>query len=415
MSSPPKKTRSTRKPATRKTAGQRKSAPKGGRRPPAKRTTAGKRRSTKRGKASQRGLLLRAGLGGGALALLLLAVLTLSWPGGKESPPQQVAEESASPPAQDTVAKAKTRPAPETKTVTLESRALAKAAEAAPAPDRKVRETSAPATAVSAPAETSPPASQQAALPPKASPPAWKRYAAAHSAKPGQPMIAIVLDDLGPSPQRTRNAIQLPGPLTLAFLPYAEGLPAVTAEARRRGHELLIHMPMEPKDLAHNNPGKNALLTSLSDEEIRRRLDWALQRFPAYVGINNHMGSAFTADRRRMDLVMQRLAGEGALFLDSVTSGASQGASAARAAGIPTIKRDIFLDHGGDDAGLVLKQLAKVEEVAKRQGYAVAIGHPHDGTVTALELWIPDALARGFVLVPISALVEAPGEAGLRG
>ncbi|MEQ8655318.1 MAG: divergent polysaccharide deacetylase family protein [Kiloniellales bacterium] len=373
-----------------------------GRRPPSKRSPA-KRKTTRKRAGTKRGsLLTRLGAGAVVLFLLLLAGLTFSWPDGEQAP--QLAESEAAAPEPVTAAKS-TKPKP-----VVETRAPAPADPKPPAePKPEVKQ------AATQPSEA-PPAIEVAVAPPKpAADPIWKRYSAAHTAKPGQPMIAIVLDDLGPNKQRSRNAIELPGPLTLAFLPYAKDLPALTAEARKHGHELLIHMPMEPKDLAGNNPGENALLTSLSDAEIQRRLDWAMQRFPGYVGLNNHMGSAFTADRRKMDLVMQRLAGKGGLFLDSVTSGASKGATAAKAAGIPSARRDIFLDHGGDDPGMVLQQLAKLEAVAKRQGYAVAIGHPHDGTVTALELWIPDALARGFALVPISALVEAPDAPDLRG
>ncbi len=405
MARSPKTTRSKkvpakRKAASRKTAGPRKPAAKAsGRRPSSKRAPAKKKTARRRSKVQGRGFLARVGAGLAGFALLVLAALTLSWPGDEES--QKLA--AADSPAKDESKEAPVPPA--SKPLEVQTTKVKKAVSPKTKPET-----------VAAPAEKKAPPKEVAVVPPKASAsPAWKRYAAAHSAKAGQPMIAIVLDDLGPSKQRSGNAIELPGPLTLAFLPYADDLPAMTARARKRGHELLIHMPMEPKDLAGNNPGKNALLTSLSDAEIGQRLDWAMQRFPAFVGINNHMGSAFTADRRKMDLVMQRLARSGALFLDSVTSGASQGESAAKAAGIPTIARDIFLDHGGDDPGMVLQQLAKAEALAKRQGYAIAIGHPHDGTVTALEIWIPDAIARGFVLVPISALVSAPEGSGLRG
>ncbi len=394
----------SRRPNKSKSSSARKTKSSGGkgssRRPPSKRSPAKRKNTRARGASGRRGLLTRLGAGAFVLSLLVLAALTFSWPDswtGGGSAPQQVAKNEAPKPKAEKPAATKTAIQAKSKEVAKPEPAVNQSAAASKEPPKK-----------------EPP--QVAVVPPKpAAEPIWKRFSATHTAKPGQPMIAIVLDDLGPNKQRSRNAIELPGPLTLAFLPYAKDLPSMTAEARKRGHELLIHVPMEPKDLAGNNPGKNALLTSLSDTEIQRRLDWAMQRFPAYVGINNHMGSAFTADRSKMDIVMQRLAGKGGLFLDSVTSAASKGATAARAAGIPTAKRDIFLDHGGDDAGLVLQQLAKLEAVAKRQGYAVAIGHPHDGTVTALELWIPDALARGFALVPISALVETPDAPGLRG
>ncbi len=413
----PRKKTAKKAPAKRKTAAPRKKATSrkpvskgGGRRPPSKRTTAKRKTTRKRAGASGGGRFARFSVVLGGLALLALAGLTFSWPDFGETP-QRSAEPAVT--ESRSVEVAKQEPARQTTPPKAETKAKA--------PAKPSEEPKAPVEQAAPPPE---PAKVQpektveelAVAPPKpVAEPVWKRYAATHKAKPGQPMIAIVLDDLGPNKQRTRNATDLPGPLTLAFLPYAKDLPAQTARARQRGHELLIHMPMEPKDLAGNNPGENALLTSLSDAEIKRRLEWALDRFPAYVGMNNHMGSAFTANRQKMDLVMDRLADRGALFLDSVTNGRTQGAKAARAAGIPSVSRDIFLDHHGDDPGLVLKQLAKVEAVAKKQGYAIAIGHPHDGTVTALELWIPDALARGFALVPVSALVEDPTPPGLRG
>ncbi len=412
---------SKKAPAKRSTAKPRQSAAKTPsragtkttRRPPSKRAPAKRKTTGRRSGGGRRGLMMRVGLGAAGMTLLLLAVLTISWPGSGPSE-TKVAETKVEGPVKAAVASAapSKQPAKAPETKSSQSSTTSKQESTAKA-DPPAKPASADAQEPKTELASAPPQTQP--QPPAATKgtPAWKRYAVPYSVKPGQPMIAIVLDDIGPAKQRAENAINLPGPLTLAFLPYADDLPAMTARARKRGHELLIHVPMEPKDLAHNDPGKNALLTSLSNAEIRQRLDWAMHRFPAFVGINNHMGSAFTADRAKMDVVMQGLAPEGALFLDSMTSGGSQGETAAKAAGIPTVARDIFLDHYGNDPGLVLKQLAKVEALAKKRGYAIAIGHPHDGTVTALELWIPDAISRGFALVPISALVEAPQQSGL--
>ncbi len=386
-------------------------------RPAAKRPTRRRPASSRRTKRSGGQVRRRAGFFVGLLMVLALAGLTISLPGAEDrsrsAPKQLVSAELPRDPPSDPpkterapkleVMRAPEEPAPET----VEEKAPAKTTREAP-----------PATAASAPAVKDVQQQTATAPPSKESPrqlPAWQRFAAAYQAAPGQPRIAIVLDDLGLNKGRTRTATALPGPLTMAFLPYAKDLPAQTAEARRRGHELLIHMPMEPRDMVRNDPGPQALLRDLSSDEIKRRLDWAMDSFPAHVGINNHMGSAFTADGDSMRLVMQHLASHGLLFLDSVTSGSTEGTARARAEGVPAIARDVFLDHGGDDPGLVLAQLAELERIAERQGYAVAIGHPHEGTLTALELWIPDALSRGFALVPISALVGAPAKPRLRG
>lgn len=238
--------------------------------------------------------------------------------------------------------------------------------------------------------------------------PEWQRNAVAVAVAPGQPRIAIVIDDLGPGRALARRAIGLPAPLTLAFLPYAEGLEALTAEARAAGHELLVHLPMEPLDLAHNNPGPNALMTGLDAAEIARRLAWSLDRFDGYVGINNHMGSAFTLDAAGLQVVMDELHRRGLLFLDSRTVGGSLAEAMALDADVPALGRDVFLDNEADAAAAIWAQLRLVERIARERGQAVAIGHPHPATLAVLAQWLPEVVARGFVLVPVSALVSGP-------
>ncbi len=246
---------------------------------------------------------------------------------------------------------------------------------------------------------------------PAASPP-WKANAVPVSLPAGQPVIAIVIDDLGPTRGPTLKAIALPGPLTMAFLPYADDLPNLTGKARAAGHELMIHLPMEPIDLRHNNPGPQALLTTLTLPEVRARLDWALGRFEGYVGINNHMGSAFSTWEPGLAVVMQDLSEKGLLFLDSRTIGNSEAESTALSFGVPAAGRDIFLDNEFEDPAAIWGQLRQVEQLALKRGHAIAIGHPHPATLQALAQWLPEVQARGFVLAPVSALVKADPAAG---
>ncbi|WP_420348295.1 divergent polysaccharide deacetylase family protein [Pelagibius sp.] len=253
---------------------------------------------------------------------------------------------------------------------------------------------------------------ESAALPPAFStdqsrpePAAWQLHAVATVPEAGRPMVAIVLDDIGVNRRNARRAIALPGPLTLAFMTYADDLPDMTAAARAAGHELMLHVPMQPRDPAID-PGPNVLAEALPAAELAQRLAWGLDRFEGYVGINNHMGSRFTASPEGMAMVMAELKARELLFLDSLTAKESVAGSLARRAGVPFAERDVFLDNEPKNRLAIERQLALLEQIARERGYAVGIGHPHAATVEALNDWIPEMRSRGFALVPISAVVR---------
>ncbi len=242
--------------------------------------------------------------------------------------------------------------------------------------------------------------------------PAWRRYAVAAPRAGGRPRIAIVIDDLGIDRRRTARAIALPAPLTLAFLSYAGDLDVQTAAARGAGHELLVHVGMQPRNTTVD-AGPRALLSGLDAAELGRRLDWHLGRFQGFVGLNNHMGSQFTADAGGMRVVLADVKRRGLLFLDSRTTPESTAVAIARRLGVPVASRNVFLDNV-DDASAVADQLAETERIARTLGHAIAIGHPRDATLEALEAWLPEAARRGFVLSPISALVDPGRSAPVR-
>lgn len=222
----------------------------------------------------------------------------------------------------------------------------------------------------------------------------------------GRPQIAIVIDDLGMSPGRTASIARLPATLTLAFLPHAGNLDRQVAAARREGHEVIAHVPMEPLD-GRLRPGPQPLHTGLNAPEIERRLARDLSRLPGPVGINNHMGSRFTSDPNRLAVVLSALRERGLYFLDSLTSPRSEGARMARRMGVPYAVRDVFLDDTISH-GEVWYRLRQAEAIARRKGHAIAIGHPHQATLDVLRQWLPQAQARGVELVPVSALLNRP-------
>jgi hypothetical protein len=241
------------------------------------------------------------------------------------------------------------------------------------------------------------------AAPPYAEPP-WRRYAAPAGAEEGRIPVAVVLDDLGPDRARTERAIELAAPLTLSFMPYAPEVRQEAQAARARGHELLVHVPMEPLNHA-TDMGPNGLAVGLPADEVLRRLRWDLDRFDAYVGINNHMGSRFTADADAMQTVIGELKLRGLLFLDSRTSGRTVGAMLAQRAGVPFAERDVFLDDDQAPAAIAAR-LRDLEAAARRNGSAVAIGHPHDATLASLGAWIATLPEKHLQLVPLTAIVQ---------
>ena len=227
--------------------------------------------------------------------------------------------------------------------------------------------------------------------------PAWLRPAPA-----GPALVALCIDDLGEDVAATEEAMRLPRAVALSFLPYAPTTPGFAARAREEGHAVLAHVPMQA--IGGSNPGPMALEIGMTPDEITRRLAWSLERVPGAVGVNNHEGSRFTSDQGALVPVMAMLKARGLFFFDSRTSGGSRGEAAARAAGVASVGRDIFLDDDQSEAA-VTAQLNALVATAKRQGVAVAIGHPHAATLRLLKAWL--AQDHGVKLVTLPEAMRA--------
>lgn len=341
---------------------------------------------------------------GAALGAVLAAFLAGYWSGRQETAapaqrPSQMAERApAAPPAppRPEARRPETAPEPREQPRAQPQQRPAPRPEPHPAPPPAPRQAEAPARPMTAPVPQ--PEENRDGLP------AWQRFAAhLPPGAEGRPMVAIVLDDVGPQAANAARAIALPAPVTLAFLPYAEKLSSLTGAARRNGHEILVHLPMEP--LGQADPGPHALRAGLGRAELLRRLDWNLARFEGYVGVNNHMGSRLTADAAAMEVVLAALKGRGLLFLDSRTTPDTVAGATARRLGLPTAERNVFLDNV-IEAQAIGAQLAEAEARARRNGAAVAIGHPHPATLDMLEAWLRTASERGIAVVPLSAIIS---------
>ena len=219
-----------------------------------------------------------------------------------------------------------------------------------------------------------------------------------------KPLIVIVLDDVGVNRPSARAAIGLSTSVTLSFMTYADGVAEMAQQARDNGHDVMLHLPMEPK--GDQDPGPQALLTSLSVAELKTRLNWGLSRFTGYIGVNNHMGSRFTEWTRGVRVVMEDIQKRRVFFMDSKTSPQSVVAQEAKRAGVPLLTRDIFLDNDYKNPETILAQLERAEKIAKRRGYVIAIGHPHRQTIAVLEQWFPLAKANGFNVAKVSELTR---------
>lgn len=214
--------------------------------------------------------------------------------------------------------------------------------------------------------------------------------------------VALVIDDLGTTVDELRPLLGLGVPVSYSVLPYQEQTPEVVAELRKRGAEILLHMPMQPKN--GENPGPGALLEGMSDAEIEDKTAAALRAVPGAVGVNNHMGSKLSEEEGPMKAVLRILAGRGMFFLDSRTSAQTVGYKVARELGIPAAERQVFLD--GDPTPQAIEgQFQRLLTLARTHGAAIAIGHPHPETLAALEREVPKAKAEGYEFVPVSYLL----------
>ncbi|MCB9704681.1 MAG: divergent polysaccharide deacetylase family protein [Myxococcales bacterium] len=228
--------------------------------------------------------------------------------------------------------------------------------------------------------------------------------------------LAIVIDDVGRELHLFEQLLGLRYRLSFAVLPgavYAPGVQLRLRADRRRHREILLHLPMEPLDPAAMEPevaaGEEFLRRGEPPAGLVAALDRALARVPAAVGVNNHMGSALSADRSAMDALMPRLRAEGLFVLDSLTVSGSELASAAEAAGVPALRRSVFLDH--DPAPEAIEaQLRRAAELSRRQP-TVAIGHPSAALVDVLRRELPRLDRAGIAIVPLSEIIGRSGAA----
>ena len=223
-----------------------------------------------------------------------------------------------------------------------------------------------------------------------------------------RPKIAIVVRGLGVGAANTNLALTRLSPeVTLGFTPFAPDVQSQVDKARGAGHEVLIEVPMEPFDFPDSDPGPHVLLTGASVEENVKRLDWALSRATGYLGAMNLLGGRLMGEEAAIEPVLERIARRGLLFFDNGASSSSVAITAARHAKAAIATGTLTLDPIQTQASIDAK-LAELESAARQDGFAIGVASAYPVSIGRVADWAANAGARGFQLVPISALAKQP-------
>jgi polysaccharide deacetylase 2 family uncharacterized protein YibQ len=224
-----------------------------------------------------------------------------------------------------------------------------------------------------------------------------------------QPTIAIIIDDMGNSFVTGKKLIDLPYPMTFAFLPGRPFTKTLSSQAYLQGKDILLHEPMQNE--AGMALGDGGLTLDMSAFQLKTSFEKSLTAIPHVIGINNHMGSVLTTNWQSMNWLMEEVRKHPIFFVDSRTIGSSIAAQAAENHDIPNLSRDVFLDNEQTYQN-VQHQFLKLLRIAREKGTAIAIGHPHRVTLDYLALALPKLDRKGISIATVSALwqIKHPGK-----
>lgn len=218
------------------------------------------------------------------------------------------------------------------------------------------------------------------------------------------PRLALIIDDGGYNVDKIKAIMETGRPLTLAVLPSTPHARETALLAHRGGAEVMLHLPMEPKESDRYSLEKDTVLSGMDKNEVQEILQRGLKEIPHVRGVNNHMGSKATEDVRLMRVLMEILKKEGLYYVDSHTSSRTVGPQAARQVGVAFGNNDRFIDPE-KDLEAIKKAIRLAMKKAKQEGKAIAIGHPHPLTARAIREMIPEIEAAGIKLVHASEVV----------
>lgn len=260
-----------------------------------------------------------------------------------------------------------------------------------------------PANTIVKPPENAPPSQiQQNNYPPTTEIPKAAHTGVAGS---GPARLAIIIDDMGNSMSEARSLGLIKVPLTFAIIPGLRVDIEVAEYAAVNKIETMIHVPMQSKGWPARRLEANGLLVAMDEGEIQERMSAFVQKFPGAVGANNHMGSEFTEHEKKMTATLQVLKSSNLFFIDSLTSAESVGGKVAQQLGIKSARRNVFLDNE-QNSSYIIGQLNQAVRLARKNGSAIAICHPHPATIATLAKALPELARQGITLVPASQMVK---------
>ncbi|MDF7670409.1 divergent polysaccharide deacetylase family protein [Orbaceae bacterium ESL0721] len=211
-----------------------------------------------------------------------------------------------------------------------------------------------------------------------------------------------MIDDFGYRQHNEEQIIALSPNITIAVLPHAPNAVKMANLAHNHGNDILIHLPMAP--ISRQPLEVNTLFPWMSEDQIDKIISEAVERVPYAVGVNNHMGSLMTADLTAMSYVMKALSRYDLFFLDSKTVGGTKAKQAAEMYHIPLVTRDVFLDNLQIESE-INHQFDLAINLARKKGYAIAIGHPHSATIQTLKKRLAN-LPDDIELIKVQQLIQ---------
>ncbi|UQZ74878.1 hypothetical protein C2I17_10100 [Niallia circulans] len=219
--------------------------------------------------------------------------------------------------------------------------------------------------------------------------------------------LAIVIDDFGNNMKGTEEMLNLPVPITVAIMPFLSTSKEDAIRAHKKGHEVIVHLPLEPKKGKKSWLGPGAITTDLSDQEIRKRVKDAIESIPYAVGMNHHMGSKATEDKRVMKIILEECRNHSLYYLDSKTTSNSVIKELAEELNVPYLENDLFFDHIYTSQ-YINKQASRLAKKLDTEQEFIAIGHvgvSGPAVVSVLKEYIP-LYQKDADIVPLSTLVE---------